>query len=139
MAKLLSEREEVQFGRPLIRFRRIRGRIVPILNKKRAGKELGKIGSSSISLGAGIAIAGTISRQLKKANLIKATPGGRAAKAIKSRFGRVVLSPIKFATKAPVKLGLAFAAAGIVLRSVGFDLEADSEFGFDILAKKVNK
>ena len=63
--RLAGVQEERQFTNPHIRFRRIRGRVVPIVNRKRIGQDLNKGGRSLIKAGVATAALGALSNRTK--------------------------------------------------------------------------
>lgn len=145
---LLSPREERQFTEPVIRFRRIRGRIVPIINRKRTGQITNKFGNKALIAAASLITIGSAKSVLKRQKLItlkdtsfllgknakKFRFGGKAPLSKKIAFAsaKVISAPVRFVLKRPFKLGIAFAGIGLAARAVGFELESRSEFGFDI-------
>ena len=149
-------REKTRFTNPQIRFRRIRGRIVPIFNKKRIGQDLSSIGATAVKFGAAVAIASLVKRtrifksvstifskfkvpKTKTINLSKiGTTKSFALKkvSLKSRVFKRSVSlagkSIKFGLKHSGKLGVAAFGLGIATSLVGAELEAQSKFGKDI-------
>lgn len=152
--------EERQFSNPDIRFRRIRGRIVPIVNKhkiggrlERAGDKLSAAGAAGIGIFAGKKIAskkfpaktkkiGSLfksasrySSSLLAPTVSKAIPDSfkrtRTARVSKA-VGRVAAKSGRFALRNPGKIGAALSVAGIVAKGIGTELRLESRFGKDI-------
>ena len=139
----LSIVEERKFTNPHVRFVRIRGRIVPILNKKRIGQTLSSTGTGLITVGAvlsGPAAIQTVFRIRKSKRVKKILANPRTARIFKasianatmfkqSRFTGLGLS--KFG-KRSLLTGLALGTAGLVAGAVGFQLQARSPLGADL-------
>lgn len=146
----IAMQEERQFTNPHIRFRRINGRIVPIINRKRIGLDLTSSGRSIGTVGLGITSVGggiylgkkRISKifknskgsekfaKLKKS--ISASQGAVTYKKISGKFGiRHIRKLGKFILKHPTKIGLVTMGLGAASYMVGTELEAQSPFGKD--------
>lgn len=143
--------EEVQFGKPRIIFRRIRGRIVPILNKRQIGQDLRDLGQVTTAIGittvASAAFLKSASRSLAKRirplrKFSSFTRGiGRRGRLIDlsrsfeklPKRKKLSKSITKFAKKNPLLiaagLGVGLIISGITASSAGFELQAKTKFG----------
>ncbi len=149
--------EERQFTNPHVRFRRIRGRIVPIINKKRIGQD---ISNTSEKLAVGGAVAGATTYYAKKSKDSKrlrkfVSPvtnkipkfkiktglfdikhgNGFRLRTIK-RTAKLFGKGAKFGMKYSGRLGLAAFAIGTAGKIVGDELQARSAFGKDFFFTK---
>ena len=149
-------KEERQFTNPQVRFRRIRGRIVPIFNKKRIGQDITAIGESTFKFGATIAGVSLVKRtKIFKALFPKKTKQPPKFK-IKSLFFEVTKSDslkkkvfkrsaslasksVKFGLKNSGKLGLIITAIGALGIATGSELQAQSPFGKDFFFIKTRR
>lgn len=141
--------EERNFSNPLVRFRKIRGRIVPIYNRKRIGQETRQISKKVIGAGVvlgayGIAKAIATKRLpkfssnvplVKATNFFKGSTGYVSGKInmprTKKAFG-IAAKPAKFAFRNPLKVSAAAVTLGALGMNYGVALEASSPLGFDI-------
>ena len=147
--------EERQFTNPRVRFIRRRGRIIPIVNKRRIGGELNRAGASSLKTGVTIGATSLVASTLKKKSpgfkmssgfksFIKTRPISKdissTAKRFQShKFGKtstkVASGGFKIAKtvlKNPKKIAFGFIAAGLGMRAVGTELELSSSIGLDL-------
>jgi len=137
--------EQRDFTNPHIRFRRIRGKIVPIFNKKRIGQEISKTGEKAV-LGAAAPIALFMAKKTKigksassdiskfkwkSPSFLQVLPQDkfRTKVAKKSLSGASKL--ISSAFKNPGKLGLGVLGLGIGLKIIGDKMQIESPFGKD--------
>lgn len=140
--------EERGFTNPHVRFRRINGRIVPIINKKRIGQDTSSAGESLIKAGAAASAVGLAKTSTKykaasaflKRNSFKAPKFKFKTSAASSMKKKVAISAIKAASKAAKfgfknagKLGLAGIAAGLATKIVGDEIQMQSPFGKDFV------
>ena len=156
MAQIQKERrivEERNFTNPQVRFRRIRGRIVPIYNKKRIGQDISSLGETVFKAGvvaSGFGLAkkthigkglGSFSKKVSRTSLFKKI-SSIADKALKSnsksfkakaaKLGtRASLKTGKFAIKNVGKLGALGLAVGVGIKLLGDNEQAKSAFGKD--------
>ena len=136
--------EERDFTNPHVRFRRIRGKIVPIYNKKRIGQTISDTGEKVAGVGA-LAVGGAmamkafgldkklfgISSKISALSALRSKTGdGFKLKTVKTgiRFGG---SSAKFMMKHPVKAGLSLMLGGLAIKAIGDDTQMDSKFGKD--------
>ncbi len=149
--------EERTFTNPHIRFRRINGRIVPIVNKKRVGQEVNLAGDKAMKVGATLAAAGLATKVIEKkgqamaasfkkefpkftsrsTSLFKALKGApqpsvKATGSIARVGGKIVAKGFKHHGK----IGLGLIGIGVLLKTYGSDLEVDSQFGKDFFFTK---
>ena len=140
----LTIREERQFTDPHVRFVRIRGRIVPILNKNKLGRTASKAGNSMITAGAVLGMIGagaTVARRVQKKRVSKILANPRTAKIFNAtRANSTMFKHAKTTGLSLSKIGrrslIASAAvglAGVAAKAVGFELKVNSPFGADLL------
>lgn len=154
--------EQRDFTNPVVRFRRIRGRIVPIVNKKRVGETLTRSGQTTTLAGAAVlggaatvAAVRRVAKQklgppgagVKTAGSLMRVGGRGAAKLWRSipktkptlahkaagAMGKTAWAALKTVAKHPGKIGLGLAALGTVKTFFGSRLEMESQLGKDIL------
>lgn len=116
MSAALDERrfgikQQVKFANPTVRFRRINGRTVPIFNRK-------KIGTASSRLGTKGLVAGAVGVGASK--IIKALDKSKKRPKLR-RIGKI--SGI---------VGLTSLVGGAALKVAGFNLQSQSEVGYDL-------
>ena len=148
--------EEVQFDNPRIIFRRIKGRIVPIVNKRQVGKDLSGLGNRAAAIGATLgagAIAGVAAkRSFKRFKTTKPVRKIRKAEKIFKRISRksgvfdfskaknvipkkvsLPKKAISFGFKNPLLaaagIGAGLVATGFAAKAAGFELQAETRFG----------
>jgi len=136
-------REERQFTNPHVRFVRIKGRIVPILNKKRIGQTSSKTGNVLITAGAVMGVAGGSAtffgrKKQKRASKFLANP--RTAKIFKAaataanktmHLNNRTNGLLKFGKRSAITAA-AVGLLGIGAKVVGTDLQTRSPFGADL-------
>lgn len=144
--KLVVE-EQRNFSNPHIRFRRIKGRVVPIFNKKRIGQDFNKVGASMIGTGALVTGAGLAKLYLKKKTKFKSSfsmkgfsgfnykPKSKKGKVLKS-IAKGTFKAGKFGFKHMTKMGLAATGLGIAASLYGTELQMQSMFGKDFFFVK---
>ncbi len=139
----LTVREERRFTDPHIRFVRIRGRVVPIINKNRVGRTVNRTGNAFITAGAVLGSVGgaeKILKFIKKRRVKKILSNPRTASIFnavranatmfkQSRHTGLALSKIG---KRSIIAGLAVGITGIGLKAIGFDIQSRSPFGADL-------
>ena len=141
--------ERARFGQPVIRFRKIKGRIVPIINKHRAGKELESAGNSLIKGGLALGAVSVAkrtktyskaSKAVKRAtNKIKKNPfafrnvGGK--KTLYTKVMKGAGKAAKGTFKHSGKLSMAALLGGAAIKIYGFGMQTETQFGRDIGGK----
>lgn len=154
-----SIQEEVQFGRPRIIFRRIKGRIVPIQVKRELGKDLVDIGTSIVkgagAVGGAVVAAKFLQKKTKKARvgfsqssfgkitsfgfkrLSKLAKDNQIPKIAKKKgvVGRAAGKVAGFAIRNPGKLAIAAGIIGVATTALGANVQAETKFGFRIPRK----
>lgn len=138
--------EERQFTNPHVRFRRIRGKIVPIFNKKRIGQEVSSLGESAAVKGSAIAGLTLLLKKTKRGKALSSlvskfnvkSPAALSLKAtdsfkIKGVKKSVKLSGklLKSSFKHSGKIGVGLTAIGAALKLSGDEIQARSPFGKD--------
>lgn len=153
--KLVIE-EQRNFTNPHVRFRRIRGKVVPIINRKRIGQDLESVGGKLIGLGAAAGGVSLLKRNKKVKTFFSKTE--KVSKFFNKSFGgsdflkstvkdskKVKLA--KFTARASKKisfkafkhvgaLGALAAGVGIATSLVGTELQIRSPFGKDLFFVK---
>lgn len=139
--------EERGFTNPHVRFVRIRGKIVPIVNKKRIGQDLSSSGESLVLKGSSLA---AVSYLLKKALVPKdfngfktkipgflkvSTSDGFKARIVKHTISGTAKA-FKFAGKNSGKIGLSLAGLGVISKIAGDTMQVNSGFGKDFFFTK---
>lgn len=137
--------EERQFTNPHVRFIRRRGRIIPIVNKKRIGQDVSGVGAGLMKKGLligaatllvkktkiGKAILKPLSKFSMKGSFLNTKAGDgfkmKSAKAMIKMSGKAT----KFAAKNSGKIGLGALGLGLTSKVVGDELQARSAFGKD--------
>lgn len=143
--------EQVAFGNPRIIFRRIRGRIVPIINKRQIGQDLTNLGRTTTTIGiSAIATAATL--RIAKSKALKKLRPARKLSRVTKRFSRKLgvfdfskaknklpkkgsfpKKIVTFAARNPllslVGLGAAAITAGVITSGTGFVIQAKTRFG----------
>jgi hypothetical protein len=132
--------EQRNFSNPHVRFRRINGRIVPIVNNKRLGQDIASSGYSTAKLGAGFLGFGKryLAKKLPKIKMpkgftvksFKYSPVTKKGKSLKFAV-KTVAKTTKFAIKNPFKLGLGLLGLGVSGVLAGNELQMRSVFGKD--------
>lgn len=124
--------EERQFSNPHIRFVRIRGRVVPIVNKKRVGGDLERVGNSVASAGIKVGVGSA----LTKAAFKRLRPKFKSINALADRAGAVkggkLIRGARFLGRHSGKIGVAIAALGLGASLGGAELQMRSKFGRDV-------
>lgn len=151
--------EQRDFTNPAVRFVRIRGRVVPIYNKKRIGELTSKGAGHVAGAGAILATAGVFKRQVGKgitfsANKLNQSPVIAFLKSRKSKEAvntagyalkkttkaakvlRAASLPFRFAGKHPLKIGLGLLGIGLLGKTYGTELQTESALGYDILEEE---
>lgn len=148
--------EQRDFTNPHVRFRRIRGRVVPIINRKRIGQDLEAIGNKLVLGGAAAGGISLLKRNKKLKSIFKKIE--KPSKFFSSKFsGKDFLKSkvgdsrkVKFAKfsargsgKSIVKgfkhvgaLGAIAAGVGIAATLAGTELQMRSPFGKDMFFVK---
>lgn len=149
-------REEKKFSNPYVRFRRIKGRIVPIVGKKKIGDIISNKGKKMMK--AGVAIGAT-TVLVKKTKLDKGIAKGinkikekaskfkiknphskalvlykepsRKRKALR-KVGKIVKSAPKTLFRHSGKIGAGLILGGAATHLFGTKMQMDSPFGADI-------
>ena len=151
MAQRFEQRLKVvqseRFSNPVVRFRRIRGRVVPIVNRHRigeahlkAGGTIQKIGLGTAAVGLGRMAAAKAFRRVdtaKKTSLKSALKSAKKIPKFKKKAGFVkklaMLAGKTIKTpKAMTITGGAIFAAGLGLGISGAITQSKTELGFDI-------
>lgn len=144
--------EQRDFTNPHVRFRRIRGKIVPIINRKRIGQDLEAIGNKLVLGGAAAGGISLLKRNKKLKSIFKKAK--KPSKFFSSKFsGKDFLKSkvgdsrkVKFAKfsargsgKAIVKgfkhvgaLGAIAAGVGVATSLIGTEFQIRSPFGKDL-------
>lgn len=150
--------EERQFTNPRVRFIRVNGRIVPIVNKQKVGQDAQRVGGAlatvgAVGVGVSLAVRTKAAKSVAKFSRKAANVGGSfasvAGKMIKDapraavKRGVVLRSVaasvraggklVKFGARNPGRLGALALASGSLLSIYGNNLEIGSQFGKDIL------
>lgn len=149
--------EERGFTNPHIRFRRIRGRLVPIINKKRVGQDISSVGIGTAKVGLvagslGLAkrhksikkFSSSIDKKIMKFESKFSSGGikflGNNSISFKKRVaskGAIGASKvIRNIFKHSGKLGLLGIATGIFIKAGGDEVQARSPFGKDFFFTK---
>ena len=137
--------EERGFTNPHVRFRRIRGKIVPIVNKKRIGQDITSAGEKTVKVGAVLAGAGLAKKTriaksiaknspkftFKQPNFMKITKNMSFKKKVGLKTVNLALKATKFTTKNAGKLGIAGLAIGIGTKILGDEIQMQSPLGKD--------
>jgi hypothetical protein len=136
--------KERQFTDPYVRFRRINGRIVPLINKHKIGRVMSESGRKVAVGGVAIAGAGAIANFVRKriekpkpfkikfnafnGNTYKVFEAATRSPAVKRS---VINKSIRFLARHPVKFGAGLAIGGIMASGYGWDMQASSPMGKD--------
>ena len=137
--------EERGFTNPHIRFRRIRGRIVPIVNKKRIGQDVSTIGEKTVLGGAALAAATLLAKKTKigkaitkplskfsiKTNMFNVKPGDGFKMRSMKRMIKLSGKASKFGMKNSGKISLGLLGLGTATKIVGDEIQMRSGFGKD--------
>lgn len=144
-----------RFANPVVRFRRVRGRVIPIYGKQRIAKGISEAGKYTALGGAALAASGAVRiktkegivRDKKNAIIKKNRVGARLKKKLFTKtpknpprgflknlgnasFGaakKIIKSP-----KASITAGAAIAATGAAAYLYGAIKQSETELGFDI-------
>lgn len=131
MAYGIGQEERRGFSNPLVRFRRIKGRIVPIVNKRRAGAEMEKIGKRTAIIGASTVATGIAAEKIASTKVFKKSKG---VAAVKKKFGGGKIAKVaKFSVSK--KFGAALIIGGAALAAMGFETQARTKLGRDVLSE----
>lgn len=130
--------EERPFTNPRIRFRRIGGRIVPIINKKKIGEDVEQTGGAIVKGSSMVAAVGGIAKMVSnykkkrtEFRIMKGLPVMRGPSiAPKKGAARAVG---RFILKNPGKISVAGLLLGTMISLEGANMQMDSAFGRDIL------
>ena len=139
----LSIIEERQFTNPHIRFVRINGRVVPILNKKRIGQTVSRTGNALITAGAVLSVLGGAPKAfqlIKKSRVKKILANPRTARIFNAARANATafkhtrstgLALSKFGKRSLIA-GLALGVTGVVAGVVGLGIQTRSTLGADL-------
>jgi len=147
--KLKGIQEERGFTNPHVRFIRKRGRIIPIINKKRIGQDITGIGESLFIKGSSIGIASVAIKRTNAAKSlsklmsnfkfkgkIKVNPTDSFKVKGLKRSAKITGKTLKFAGKNSGKIGAIAALIGIGLKVGGDEMQMRSSFGKDFFFTK---
>ncbi len=123
------------FTNPLVRFRRIRGRVVPIYNKKRLGQETSKIGNKALRVGAVLSAVTAVKGLGGKMKFTKSM-GKFSLGKLSNPFTRAAGRTMGFGFKHSGKLAAASMGVGVLAKFLGTEVEATSQLGYDIGAEE---
>ena len=135
--RIFGVKQTADFSNPIVRFRRIKGRVVPILNRKRVGGGISKAGGTTMKVGAAMGAVGLAKRAYKKYHASDPVSKKirKAAPKVKIK-GKYIRKAVKGIAKAPFKhtgkIGMGLLLGGAAMKVMGFRMQADSEVGYDI-------
>lgn len=139
-----------EFSNPHVRFRMIRGRVVPIFNQKRIGEDVNQLGKTTARTGAAIIGASLAARAVSRTKIFglaakvlsKIPKSAGSALPVKSNMGGVQRTlqaatkltgrSIGFILRNRFKIGGALFVGGGLGYAGGKELEARSPFGADL-------
>lgn len=129
MASFENIIEERQFTNPHVRFRRIRGKIVPIFGKKRIGQDVERAGNRAMKVGSLGVAAGVATSIIKKKTKFGFKKKAKwAPKTFKGKLAKAATAPLR----KPGKFGAALVLAGAAAHIAGAELQMRSRFGRDL-------
>ena len=142
--------EHTPFTKPYVRFIRRKGKVIPIVNRKRIGAEASRAGTSATKTGFKISAASIIAKQTKLGKAVTKDLSGITKKvkpfkirktdkwiiAAAKKGANISGKAVKKGFRHSGKLGVGVAVAGAAAVIFGARLEAHSEYGFDVGAQK---